>query len=183
MAQTKNVWFTQKASDPKRQFRFEVNVGGENVPLWYIKTASKPKANVSVVEHQFLDYTFKYPGRVTWDNISLTLVDPVDPDLAGEFLSILLGSGYEYPETSNARQTMSKQKAMAALQGCSIVSTDADGRTIEKWTLQNPFLVSIDFGGTLDYSSDDMQEISVEIAYDYATCETGKDGNLTDVKL
>ena len=41
--------------------------------------------------------------------------------------------------------------------------------TVEQWTLVNPFIVNVDFGGTLDYSSDEFSEISVEIAYDYAT--------------
>jgi hypothetical protein len=171
---SKNVWFGQVQSDPKRQFRFSVEVGGELVPMFYIKTATKPKANVSVVEHSFLDHTFKYPGRVTWDPITLTLIDPIDPDLAANWLQILLRSGYTYPDTSNARQTMSKLKANSALVGCAIASLDAEGTPIEEWRLQNPFITSIDFGGTLDYTSDEMSEITVEIAYDYAKCSVGK---------
>lgn len=167
----KDIWFTQNRSDLKRRFRFDVQVGGNSVPMYYIKTAVKPKANISTVEHQFLDHTFKYPGRVTWDNITLTLVDPVNPDLAAEWLKILLKSGYQYPDTSNQRGSMSKLKATNALVGCTISSLDSDGRQIETWTLQNPFMVSVDFGGSLDYTSDEMQEITVEIAYDYATCK------------
>jgi hypothetical protein len=45
---------------------------------------------------------------------------------------------------------------------------DEDGNIIERWALQNPFITSVDFGGSLDYSSDDMNEVTVEIQYDWA---------------
>ena len=35
------------------------------------------------------------------------------------------------------------------------------------WTLRNPYIKSIDFG-THDYSSDDLQEYSIEIGYESA---------------
>lgn len=179
---SKNIWFGSVNSDPKRQFRFAVNVGKGKVPLYYIKTATKPKASVSTVEHSFLDYTFKYPGRVTWDNITLTLIDPISPDLARNWMEMLLKSGYAYPEAANsAMGSMSKEKAQRALNGCSIQQLDDLGNPVEEWTLVNAWIVSIDFGGTLDYSSDDLTEISVEIAYDYATVKTGQNGALQKV--
>ena len=45
---------------------------------------------------------------------------------------------------------------------------DENGLIIERWELVNPFITSIDFGGTLDYSSDEMNEVTVEITYDWA---------------
>ena len=182
MANSKNVWFGSVTSDPKRAFRFSVNLGRGKVPLYYIKTATKPKLNVSTVEHSFLDYTFKYPGRVTWDNVSLTLIDPINPDMSNAFMAMVLKSGYAYPETANgAMGSMSKKKATSALTSITIESLDAEGNAVEEWTLVNPFIVSVDFGGTLDYTSDDLTEVGVEIAYDYAVCKTGAGGVLKKV--
>ena len=45
---------------------------------------------------------------------------------------------------------------------------DEDGNIIERWELQNPFITSVDFGGSLDYASDDMNEVTVELTYDWA---------------
>ena len=59
--------------------------------------------------------------------------------------------------------------ASKALGQILIKQLDENSLCVEQWTLVNPFLVSVDFGGTLDYSSDEFSEISVEIAYDYAT--------------
>ena len=166
-----NLWWGQKKSDPKRRYRFLVKIGGsgEEIPVWSIKTAAKPKANVSTVEHMFLDYTFKYPGRVTWDNISVTLVDPVQPDLASAFIQRLLASGYEYPTTQNKRSSISKKKATEALGGNVLIQQiDDAGLPIDTWELKNPYIVSIDFGGSLDYTSDEMNELTLEIAFDWA---------------
>ncbi len=162
-----DLFWSNVNTDPKRRFRFILAIG--DVPVWTIKTATKPKANVSTVEHQFINHTFKYPGRVNWDNISVTLGDPVQPDLAKEFINKLRDSGYEYPVTSNQRGSISKAKSVVdGLQGISIQQIDADGNVIEEWSLKNPWIVSIDFGGNLDYTADEMNEIAVEIAYDWA---------------
>jgi hypothetical protein len=176
-------WWGQKSSDPKRRYRFLVSMGGTDIPVWTIKTAAKPKANVSTVEHMFLDYTFKYPGRVTWDNISMTLVDPVDPDLASAFIKRLLESGYAYPKDPNvSRTSISKKKAIEALGGDILIQQiDAEGNPIDTWSLKNAYIVSIDFGGTLDYTSDEMNEITVEVSFDWAEYESGVRGGSINI--
>ena len=160
------LFWSNVNTDPKRRFRFTVGIG--DIPIWTIKTAAKPQAAVSIVEHQFINHTFKYPGRVTWENIQMTLVDPVNPDLAQTFLNKLRKSGYEYPKTSNVRESMSKAKAVGALGSIRISQIDDKGTPIESWDLTNPFLTSIDFGGNLDYTADEMNEITIEVAYDWA---------------
>ena len=91
--------------DPKRQFRFYVEFSGycrthRVAPrLWYAKTAAKPSFQVASVEHKYLNHTFKYPGSVTWQDVSITLVDPVDPDMAATLSDILVQSGYSPPTT------------------------------------------------------------------------------------
>jgi hypothetical protein len=162
-----DLFWSNVNTDPKRRFRFILAIG--SIPVWTVKTAVKPKANISTVEHQFINHTFKYPGRVTWDNISVTLVDPVEPDMAYTFLDKLRKSGYQYPTTSNVRGSISKEKSvMDGLGGISIQQINADGTVIEEWFLKNPWLVSVDFGGNLDYNADEMNEITIEVAYDWA---------------
>lgn len=170
-----NLFWSNVNTDPKRNFRFTLNIG--NIPVWTVKSVSKPKANVATIEHSFINHVFKYPGRVTWDNLSVTLVDPVDPDLAFTLLESLRRSGYQYPTTENVRGSISKEQAVQdGLQSISLSMIDNLGNPIETWALKNPWIVSIDFGGTLDYTSDDMSNIAVEIAYDWA--EITRHGNL-----
>ena len=161
------LFWADKDTDPKRRYRFTLNMG--DIPVWTVKTANKPKANVSTVEHSYINHTFKYPGRVTWDNISLTLVDPLDPDMAYTMLRKLQKSGYQYPTDANVRGTISKkQSTYSGVEFVKINQINGEGKVIETWELKNPWIVSIDFGGALDYTSDDMNEIAVELAYDWA---------------
>ena len=164
-----NLFWSNVNTDPKRNFRFTLNIG--NIPVWTVKSVSKPKANVATIEHSFINHVFKYPGRVTWDNLSVTLVDPVDPDLAFTLLESLRRSGYQYPTTENVRGSISKEQAVQdGLQSISLSMIDNLGNPIETWALKNPWIV------TLDYTSDDMSNIAVEIAYDWA--EITRHGNL-----
>ena len=62
-----------------------------------------------------------------------------------------------------------------------LVQLGADGDTespLETWTIKNPLITSVDFGD-LDYSQEGMLNISVNISYDWATCEGGI-ANATD---
>tara|TARA_R110000868_G_scaffold82875_1_gene233831 strand:+ start:56 stop:622 length:567 start_codon:yes stop_codon:yes gene_type:complete len=175
-----SLFWNDVRTEPKRQFRFELKfssktLGEGAIPVWTVKTASKPKANISTIEHQYIDHTFKYPGRVTWDPITVTLVDPVEPDLSWAFLDILGASGYKYPTTATrSKLSLSKKDFANQIGTVFIDQIDENGNIIERWALMNPFITSVDFGGTLDYSSDEMNEVTVEITYDWA--------NLTQTK-
>jgi len=67
--------------------------------------------------------------------------------------------------------TLSKSKSLDTLGQVSINQLDGNGRIIETWTLKNPWIKDVKFG-ELDYSSDDMVEIQVELRYDSASYQT-----------
>ena len=114
------AFFADQKSDPKRGFRFILSIGG--IEAYTIKTVSKPGVTVSTIEHQFLNHTFRYPGRTTWDSpISVTLVDPVDPDTARTLLNKIKNAGYVYPTTpASSQQSMTKDEAVKSLNNCVI---------------------------------------------------------------
>jgi hypothetical protein len=177
---TSDFW-AMPSVEPKRRYRFQISIpdtnGTGNIPAWTVKTATKPKVTVSVIEHSYLDHVFKYPGRVTWDNITLTLVDPVDPDIGYTLLNRLGLAGYKYPEKPEglkAMMSLSKGGMASVLTGLALQQIDGAGNIIEQWTLKNPTIASIDFGGSLDYTSDEMNEITLELAYDWAEMTLGK---------
>jgi len=171
---TKDLAWTSAKTAPKRLFQFYVSFGTDNkIPVWTIKTATLPKANVSAIEHSFLNHTFKYPGRVTWDNITLTLVDPISQQTSKIVLDALIASGYQNPSADAGSmhgkgKTISKEKAVGAISDVLLVQTNSEGIVKEKWKLVNPWIVSADFGGTLDYTSDELNEITIELAFDWA---------------
>jgi hypothetical protein len=163
-------------NDPKRKFRFTVEFQGVSAAiggavLWYAKTVSKPSFQIAASEHKYLNHTFYYPGSVTWQDVSLTLVDPVDPDMAATFSDIIVQGGYAPPADTTALSTMSKAKATSALGSVIITQLDANGGELEKWTLWNAFITEVKYGD-LEYGGDDLTEMSVTLKYDWARVET-----------
>jgi hypothetical protein len=176
---TSNFW-TSQTSAPKRNFRFLVMLGEDTV--WWAKTVSTPSFDVSEVEHNFLDNKFYFPGRVSWSEVSMTLVDPVSPDAVSKTNDYIIGSNnyaVKLHATATAGDgkstTISKDKSVTALGSVNIKVLDPEGKTIEDWKLQNAWIKAAKYGD-LDYSSDDLRTIELTIRYDWATCSIqGKD--------
>ena len=158
--------------DPKRQFRFKIEFTGISAPqggslLWYAKSVNKPAFTIETSEH----HTFYYPGSVKWEPISITLVDPRDPDITATLSDIINLSGYTPPSNPNSLGTMSKSRAAGALGAVYISQIDGDGNEIEKWTLWNAFITNVKYGD-LSYGTDDLVELTLEVRYDWARLQT-----------
>jgi|TARA_E500000318_G_scaffold110014_1_gene124383 hypothetical protein len=166
--------------DPKRNFRFIVEFGGINATpggavAWYAKTVAKPSFTIANAEHKYLNHTFYYPAGVTWNPITITMVDPVDPDMAATFSDIIVQGGYSPPTDTTSLGTMSKAKAASALGAVTVTQIDSDGNPLETWTLWNPFIEDIKYGESLDYTNAELTEISITLRYDWARIETTND--------
>lgn len=172
-------FWNQASVEPKRQFRWLLYVAG--MPQWIVKDVKKPSFSMNPTAHDFINYKFKYPGRIEWQDINFTVVDPVQPDSVASLVKILENAGYVYPDdyTSQANEpkTISK-KAMVDSLGGQIqlvqfgANTGAQEQNIlEKWSINNPIITNVDFG-TLNYSTDELVNIGITIAYDWAYLET-----------
>ena len=141
-------------------------MGGEM--MWWAKSVTQPSAEISVSEYQLINHKIKYPGIVTWNDIDITLVDVGDK---GQRLLFDLESyGYDFRDT--LKDGVSKIKADVGtpreLFQLLIIKYDDEGDIIETWTLINPFFKAIKYGD-LDYSSDELLEVTLTVAYDSAT--------------
>ncbi len=166
--------------DPKRKFRFIVQITGigtDGGTLWYAKTATKPSFQIGAAEHSYLNHKFYYPGGVTWQDVSITLVDPVDPNIGMSLASIVNFSGYNPPGNFADQATISKGKAVSSLGQVTVTQLDGEGRSIEVWTLWNAFITELKFGD-LEYGSDDILELSMTLKYDWAKVDTGEAGTV-----
>lgn len=168
--------------DPKRAFRFTITIDGIDSQqggslMWYAKTVTKPTFSVSETEHKYLNHTFYYPNAVTWSACDITMVDPGgDPDAAATLAAIVSAAGYKPPTkaTNEDLTSMSKASAVGALGQVKISQIDADGKVIESWTLWNAFVTEVNFGGTLEYGSDALTELSLKLRYDWARIDTAE---------
>ncbi len=173
-----NFWGNPEL-EPKRAYRYTLEIPELDGAKWIVKKVKKPSFTVTEAEHSFINHKFYYPGRVEWDKISLTIVDPISPDATQNLMSILSAAGYVFPETEAdaLSTTITKNEAYQALGGQVIIRQISGGEVgnpqstvIEKWTLKNCFITSVDFG-ELDYDSDDLVNIEIEIRYDWAVFE------------
>jgi len=174
---SENFGENSQLKDPKRKFRFSVEFQGIDAgatggaAMWYAKTVTKPSFQINAAEHKYLNHTFFYPGNVTWQDITLTLVDPVNPDMTATLSDIVVQSGYSPPTNATSLTTMSKAKAAGALGAVIITQIDAQGAPVDTWTLWNAFITEVKYG-ELAYGEDDLIEMSVTLKYDWARVET-----------
>jgi|TARA_Y100000287_G_scaffold184056_1_gene184237 hypothetical protein len=171
------AFWSEKSVEPKRGFRWLLYWSG--VPQFIVKSVKKPSFAVGMTKHQFLNYEFNYPGRVTWNPIDITIVDPVSPDSTKSLYAILEKSGYVIPTEYREAEavTISKENMIDSLGGEIKLAQlgpdgkrDSNGLGIETWVIKNPLLTSVDFGN-LDYGVEEMLNIQVNITYDFATIE------------
>ena len=163
--------------EPKRAYKFRVQFTGGKFGAsvaWYAKTVTMPSWEISEVEHDHFDNKYYFPGRITWNEVSATMVDPIDVNASGQLSNILVESGYLVKTLADAQggnpTTNSKIKASGAggpLNGFTIIVLNADGKHVETWTLHAPFIKSVTFG-EMAYDNDDLKTVEMTIRYDWA---------------
>jgi glutamate 5-kinase len=150
-------------------------ISGESqtIPAYIIKKVTKPTFTVSEVKHSFINHSFYYPGRIEYNEIEFTLVDPINEQAAKVMRDIITESGYVLPDSmdTGSPQTMTKRKSTKALGEIKIAQIDGEGEEVEVWTLWSAWVKEISYGD-LDYESDDLSEITVKIRYDWAQLES-----------
>tara|TARA_Y100000310_G_scaffold75321_1_gene71621 strand:- start:1812 stop:2363 length:552 start_codon:yes stop_codon:yes gene_type:complete len=162
--------FWTDRTDPKRKFNFEVDISDAELMMkkYYAKSVTKPSFTVNAAEHNYLNHTFYYPGRVTWNDVSITFVDPGGEDSASGGLAMMLRNmGYNPPGGPEDNVTISKSNAVDAMGSVKISQLDEEGNVLDTWTLLNAWLMEVNFG-ELDYTSDDLVEVTCTIKYDFA---------------
>ena len=159
-------FWTEATLEPKRNFRFKL-LDGDQTTWWWAKSVDKPSFDISNGEYQLINHKFKYPGIVTWKPISLIVAD------VGDVINLLVDElrelGYVDPSSEVPMEGLAKANK-GFIEGLSIQQLNADGEPVETWTIKGAFMTSLSFS-RLDYGSDDITEITIEVAYDYATFE------------
>lgn len=163
------AFWAAKEMEPKRKFRWKLSFGNNKnfIDCFVVKKAGRPSFTQTEAIHEFLNHTFYFPGRLKWDELTITLADVIDPNGAAAILGLIRQAGYQLPVNPNVLSTVSKNDAVTSLNGISLVQIDSDGNPIEVWKLTNPWIKNVKFAEN-DYSSDDIQEIELTFRFDFA---------------
>jgi hypothetical protein len=163
--------FWNTGLEPRRQNRWYMTFGSGLKDIQYaIKKTDKPSVKVNEVMHKYLNHIFYYPGRVEWNPINVTLASVAGTENVEQLIhNVTLKSGYTFPSgiATEQMKTISKSSFGANLSTILIVQINSLGQPIEVWKLNNPFFTEVKIGD-LDYSNDEIVEMSFSISYDWA---------------
>lgn len=169
--------------DPKRQFRFKVTFdgGGIKSPVYIAQSADRPTYTISAgTKVHFLDKEFKYPGKVTWQDVKMGFIDGIDTgngsngseNMATQVYNYLGKAGFIYPDKLTSGQDAADVLKTIAKRN-SIINTikveplRTEGTAIESYTLKNAFITSFTPSG-FDYAQEGFSTLQLTIVYDWA---------------
>lgn len=156
------------SSSPRRKFRYSFTVlglensSGEGAITSFARAVSSPQLTLEPVEVVHQTEKVYYPGRVTWGDIDLTLVDVEENGPLSVIWDKWIKSYYVDPSRGYLSWRMSDVKKT-----CILSALDAKGSATSSWTIEGAWPTSIN-PGDWDYSSSEVQEISLTLKYDRA---------------
>lgn len=146
--------------EPKRQNRFILRFPSSlGINEWYVITASRPKITIADTEIPFLNTSTWVAGRFVWETMSVTFKDPIGPSAAQALM--------EWVRLHSESVTGRSGYAAGYKKDVELELLDPTGVVVEKWILQGTKLNDADFG-KLDYSSNDIADITVTLRFDRA---------------
>ena len=146
--------------EPKMQNRYIMEIDG--IASYLIKVANRPQINFEVVTLDHINVKRKLKGKGEWQDISITLFDPIVPSGAQQVM--------EWVRTSHESITGRDGYADFYKKDIDIYMLGPVGDKIENWKIKGAFINSANFGG-LDWSSNDPAQIELTLSYDYAILE------------
>ena len=173
------VFWAARTLDPKRKFRWLVNFSELGVSEYVAKSVTKPEWTIASTPHKFINHTFNFPGRVTWNTIDVKFADPggTDDDVATVLYNLLAQNGYAEPANADrAKQSVTKGRSTAALGRVTIQQLGGRNEDVlEEWHLRNAWASKVTFGA-LSYDDEGLMELGMTLVYDWAHYEPPREG-------
>ena len=146
--------------EPKMKNRYIMEIDG--IASYLIKTANRPSIYFEVVTLDHINVKRKLKGKGEWQDIEITLFDPIVPSGAQQVM--------EWVRTSHESITGRDGYADFYKKDIDIYMLGPVGDKIENWKLKGAFINNAVFND-LDWASNDPSEISLTLSYDYAILE------------
>ena len=146
--------------EPKMKNRFIMTVDG--IESYLIKTANRPSISFEVVTLDHINVKRKLKGKGEWQDIEITLFDPIVPSGAQQVM--------EWVRLSHESLTGRDGYADFYKKDVQIEMLGPVGDKIEKWDIKGAFINNAVFND-LDWASNDPSDITLTLSYDYAVLE------------
>jgi len=146
--------------EPKMKNRYIMEIDG--IASYLIKAANRPSITFEPVVLDHINVKRKLKGKGEWQDIEVTLYDPIVPSGAQQVM--------EWVRTSHESITGRDGYADFYKKDIDIYMLGPVGDKIENWKLKGAFINNAVFND-LDWASNDPSEISLTLSYDYAILE------------
>ena len=146
--------------EPKMKNRYIMEIDG--IQSYLIKTANRPSITFEPVVLDHINVKRKLKGKGEWQDIEITLYDPIVPSGAQQVM--------EWVRTSHESITGRDGYADFYKKDIDIYMLGPVGDKIENWKIKGAFINSAVFND-LDWASNDPSEITLTLSYDYAILE------------
>ena len=131
--------------------RFPSDLG---IQEWWVSNCSRPSINQTATEIPFLNTSNYVLGRYTWDEINLTLREPIGPSASQAVM--------EWVRLHSESVTGRQGYAVAYKRDLILEMLDPTGTTVSQWIIKESMITSAKFSA-LDYSGDDLATIDLTI--------------------
>jgi hypothetical protein len=146
--------------EPKMKNRYVMEI--DTIPSYLVKAANRPTIQFETITLDHINVKRKLQGRGEWQDISITLYDPIVPSAAQKVMD-WVRLGHESITGRRGYADFYKKDITFYLLG-------PVGDKIEQWTLKGAFIQQANFG-ELDFSSNEPATIELTLSYDYAILE------------
>ena len=158
--------YTQMIADtfePKMKNRYYMEMTSVGIPAYMVKTANRPEINFETVKIDHINVYRKLKGKGEWQDLNITLYDPVVPSAAQLVM--------EWVRLSHESITGRDGYAEFYKKDISFYMLGPVGDKVEQWTLKGAFITKAAFG-ELDFSNtNEPVTIDLTLTYVYAILE------------
>ena len=147
--------------EPKMKNRFVMQIDG--IDSYLVKAAQRPTITFEPVVLDHINVKRKLKGKGEWQDLQITLYDPVVPSAAQLVM--------EWVRLSHESITGRDGYAEFYKKDISFYMLGPVGDKVEQWTLKGAFISRANFG-ELDFSNtNEPATIELTLTYDYAILE------------
>ena len=168
---------TDGVYQPKRKNQWYIRFAGLNrIETAMLKTSGLPSGSFGVIEVDYINQKYYFPGKWSWDEIEMSLRDFTGKSTAQAIYDWWKANMYN-PDTGKQGYGNVVKKSVE------IILMSPAGEDLEKWILTGAFPIKVDWGDDLDYKEEGERTLNVTWRYDRAELEPMEIGQGINIAL
>lgn len=145
--------------EPLRKNRFLMRFPSDlGIQEWWVSNAARPKITMGDKEIPFLNTSTWVVGRYAWEEISVTLRDPIGPSASQAVM--------EWVRLASESVTGRQGYAVSYKRDLVLEMLDPTGTAVSQWIIKNCWPKVVGFGD-LSYEDDGLATIEMTLRPDY----------------